>query len=84
MAKKQALLIIGGAVLILGVFVHFSLSKRRSAFSKPSAKNQDQIRLFKGRSNFGGVQNQGGYRNLAGNRSQRKRQNKSVRLMGRA
>jgi len=83
MAKKQALLIIGGAVLILAVFVFF-VKQTASAFNKPSAKNQDQIRLFKGRSNFGGVQNQGGFKNLAGNRSQRKRQNKSVRLMGRA
>ena len=83
MAKKQALLIIGGAVLILGVFVFF-VKQTASAFSKPRAKNQDQIRLFKGRSNFGGVQNQGGYRNLGGNRTQRKKGNKSVRLMGRA
>ena len=81
--KRQALLYIGGAVLILGVFTFF-LKQTAGAFSKPSAKNQDQIRLFKGRSNFGGVQNQGGYRNLGGNRSQRKKGNKSVRLMGRA
>ena len=81
--KRQALLYIGGAVLILGVFTFF-LKQTARAFSKPRAKNQDQIQLFKGRSNFGGVQNKGGFKNLAGNRSQRKRQNKSVRLMGRA
>jgi len=83
MAKRQALLYIGGAVLILGVFTFFT-QKMAHAFSKPRAKNQEQIRLFKGRSNFGGVQNRGGYKNLAGNRKQRRRQNKSIRLMGRA
>ena len=81
--KRQALIYIGGAVLILGVFTFF-LKQTANAFNKPRAKNQEKIRLFKGRSNFGGVQNKGGYKNLAGNRSQRKRQNKSVRLMGRA
>ena len=84
MARKLSPVVkyaIGGALLI-GVFVFF-FKQTASAF-QPKARGQNNIRLFRGRSNFGGVQNQGGYNNLAGNKTQRHLQNAGTRLMGRS
>lgn len=72
-------LVVGG--VILGVFVFF-LQQTASAF-QPRARGQANIRLFRGRSNFGGVRNQGGFNNLAGNRTQRREQRHATRLMRR-
>jgi len=71
-----------GGIMLLGVFVFF-FKHTASAF-QPKARGQDDIRLFRGRSNFGGVQNQGGYYYLAGNKTQQKSQNFATNLMGRS
>lgn len=73
-------LIVGG-VLLLGVFVFF-MKQTASAF-RPRARGQNKIRMFRGRSNFGGSRNQGGFNNLAGNRTQRRSQRRATRLMRR-
>jgi len=80
MKKSSSLKYVIGGVLLLGVFVFF-FKHTASAF-QPKARGQDDIRLFTGRSNFGGVQNQGGYYYLAGNKSQQNLQNSGTRLMG--
>jgi len=72
-----------GGVLLLGVFVFF-FKHTASAF-QPKAKGQDDIRLFRGRSNYNGTFNQNipwGY--LAGNPTQQKSQNNASALMGRS
>ena len=77
---RKFLIYLGGAVLVLGVFTFF-IKQTAGAFS--SARGQAPIRLFRGRSNFGGVQNRGGY-NLRGNNIQQKQNKNSRRLMGRS
>jgi len=72
-----------GGVLLLGVFVFF-FKHTASAF-QPKARGQDDIRLFRGRSNFSGVFNQNiPFTNLAGNKSQRNLQNSGIDLMRRS
>jgi len=80
MKKLSGIKYVIGGVLLLGVFVFF-FKHTASAF-QPKARGQDDIRLLRGRSNFGGVQNQGGYTFLAGNKSQQNLQNNATRLMG--
>ena len=72
-----------GGVLLLGVFVFF-FKHTASAF-QPKARGQDDIRLFRGRSNFSGTFNQNipwGY--LAGNKTQQNSQNNASALMRRS
>ena len=72
-----------GGVLLLGVFVFFF--KHTSSVFQPKARGQDDIRLFRGRSNFSGVFNQNiPFTNLAGNKTQRKLYNSGIDLMRRS
>ena len=72
-----------GGVLLLGVFVFF-FKHTASAF-QPKAKGQDDIRLFRGRSNYNGTFNQNiPFTNLAGNKSQQNLQNSGINLMRRS
>ena len=73
---------IGGA-LVLGFFV-FMFKQTASAF-QPKARGQDNIRMYRGRSNFRGTRwnNRKSMTNLAGNRTQRRSQQRATRLMRR-
>jgi len=72
-----------GGVLLLGVFVFFF--KHTASVFQPKARGQDDIRLFRGRSNFSGVFNQNiPFTNLAGNKSQRNLQDSGIDLMRRS
>ena len=83
MTKKSTAKYIIGGVLLLGVFVFF-FKHTASAF-QPKARGQDNIRLFRGRSNFNGVYNQTiPFTNLAGNPTQRNLQNSGIDLMRRS
>lgn len=69
-------------VVILGVFV-FLFKQTASAFM-PKARGQQNIRLFRGRSNFKGTGvRTGKFQNLAGNPTQRRSQKRATRLMRR-
>jgi hypothetical protein len=87
MAKKPRLspvvkYAIGGA-LVIGVFVFFF--KQTASVFQPSARGQDRIRMYRGRSNYRGTRlgNKRSMRNLAGNRTQRRSQRHATRLMRR-
>ena len=83
MKKLRGAKYVIGGVLLLGVFVFF-FKHTASAF-QPKARGQDDIRLFRGRSNFSGVFNQNiPFTNLAGNKSQRNLQNSGIDLMRRS
>ena len=83
MKKSSGLKYVIGGVLLLGVFVFF-FKHTASAF-QPKARGQDDIRLFRGRSNFSGVFNQNiPFTNLAGNKSQRNLQDSGIDLMRRS
>ena len=83
MTKKSSAKYIIGGVLLLGVFVFF-MKHTASAF-QTRARGQDNIRLFRGRSNFSGTYNQNiPFTNLAGNQSQRNLYNNSIDLMRRS
>ena len=70
-------------VAILGVFV-FLFKQTASAFM-PKARGQQNIRLFRGRSNFKGTGvRTGKFQNLAGNPTQRRSQRRATRLMRRS
>ena len=72
-----------GGIILLGVFVFF-FKHTASAF-QPRARGQDNIRLFRGRSNYNGVFNQDiPYTFLAGNPTQQNLQNNATNLMGRS
>ena len=69
-------------ILLLGVFVFF-LKHTASAF-QTKARGQDNIRLFRGRSNFNGSFNGNiPFTNLAGNKTQQNLFNSGVDLMRR-
>ena len=82
--------IIVGGVLLIGVFVFF-LRQTASAFQprgRGSRRHRNQGFIggrYKGRSNFHGTQlgNKKSMRNLAGNKTQRNRRERSIRLMRR-
>ena len=81
MTKKSAAKYIIGGVLLLGVFVFF-FKHTASAF-QPKARGQDNIRLFRGRSNYSGTFNQNvPWAYLSGNPSQQRLQNNATRLRG--
>ena len=83
MKKLRGAKYVIGGVLLLGVFVFFF--KHTASVFQPKARGQDDIRLFRGRSNFNGVLNQNipwGY--LAGNPTQQKSQNNASALMRRS
>ena len=83
MTKKSSAKYIIGGVLLLGVFVFF-MKHTASAF-QTRARGQDDIRLFRGRSNFSGTFNQNiPFTNLAGNQSQRNLQKYASDLMRRS
>ena len=83
MKKLSGIKYVIGGVLLLGVFVFF-FKHTASAF-QPKARGQDDIRLFRGRSNFSGTFNQNiPFTNLAGNKSQRNLQNSGIDLMRRS
>ena len=81
MKKSGGLKYVIGGIMLLGVFVFF-FKHTASAF-QPKARGQNDIRLFRGRSNFDGTFNQNvPWNNLAGNLSQQNSQNFATRLMG--
>ena len=83
MKKLSGIKYVIGGVLLLGVFVFFF--KHTASVFQPKARGQDDIRLFRGRSNFSGVFNQNiPFTNLAGNKSQRNLQNSGIDLMRRS
>lgn len=72
-----------GGILLLGVFVFFMTHTAR-AF-QPKARGQDNIRLFRGRSNYSGTFNGDiPFRYLAGNKDQQNLQNAGTNLMRRS
>jgi hypothetical protein len=79
MISSRVKIIVGGVALI-GVFI-FMMKQTANIFRPRTPKSVARKRLYRGRSNFGGVHNQGGYQNLAGNRTQRRRQRRATRLM---
>jgi hypothetical protein len=81
MKKLSGLKYVIGGVMLLGVFVFF-IKHTASAF-QPKARGQDDIRLFRGRSNFSGTFNQNiPWADLAGNSTQQTLQNNGNRLRG--
>jgi len=83
MKKLSGVKYVIGGVLLLGVFVFFF--KHTASVFQPKARGQDDIRLFRGRSNFSGVFNQNiPFTNLAGNKSQRNLQDSGIDLMRRS
>jgi len=81
MKKLSGLKYVIGGVMLLGVFVFF-FKHTASAFQS-KARGQDDIRLFRGRSNYDGTFNQNvPWDNLAGNSSQQNLQNQGNRLRG--
>ena len=72
-----------GGIMLIGVFVFF-MKHTASAF-QTRARGQNDIRLFRGRSNFSGTFNQNiPFTNLAGNQSQRNLQKNAIDLMRRS
>ena len=70
-----------GGIMLLGVFVFF-FKHTASAF-QAKARGQDDIRLFRGRSNYSGTFNQDvPWAYLSGNSSQQNLQNNANRLRG--
>ena len=70
-----------GGVLVLGIFVF--MFRQTAAVFQPRARGQDDIRLFRGRSNYNGTFNANtAFTNLAGNNTQQKLQNQGNRLRG--
>ena len=70
-----------GGIMLIGVFVFF-MKHTASAFNT-KARGQDDIRLFRGRSNFSGTFNQNvPWSYLSGNSSQQNLQNQANRLRG--
>ena len=75
-------IIIAGA--IVGVFILFKVITNVSG--RTHAKGQKGIRMFRGRSNYRGTRlgSRQSFKRLQGNKTQRKRSRKAIRLMGRS
>jgi len=72
-----------GGIMLIGVFVFF-MKHTASAFNT-KARGQDDIRLFRGRSNFSGTFNQNiPWNYLAGNSIQQNSQKNATALMRRS
>ena len=70
-----------GGIIVLGIFVF--MFKQTAAVFQPKARGQDDIRLFRGRSNYSGTFNQNvPWAYLSGNSSQQNLQNQANRLRG--
>jgi hypothetical protein len=68
-------------VIVLGIFVF--MFRQTAAVFQPKARGQNEIRLFRGRSNYNGTFNQNvPWSYLSGNISQQKIQNQANRLRG--
>jgi len=72
-----------GGVLVLAIFVF--MFRQTAAVFQPKARGQDDIRLFRGRSNYSGTFNQNvPWAYLAGNTSQQNLQDSGTNLMRRS
>ena len=72
-----------GGIIVLGIFVF--MFRQTAAVFQPKARGQDNIRLFRGRSNYNGSFNGNiPFTNLAGNKSQQNLQNSGTNLMRRS
>ena len=70
-----------GGIIALGIFVF--MFRQTAGVFQPKARGQDNIRLFRGRSNFDGTFNQNvPWSYLSGNSSQQNLQNQGNRLRG--
>ena len=70
-----------GGIIVLGIFVF--MFRQTAAVFQPKARGQDDIRLFRGRSNYSGTFNQNvPWAYLSGNSSQKNLQNNANRLRG--
>ena len=78
----------GGKYILAGLgllFVFVFFVKHTAGAFQPKARGQDDIRLFRGRSNFNGSFNGNiPFTNLAGNQSQQNLQNSGTNLMRRS
>ena len=78
----------GGKYILAGIgllFVFVFFVKHTAGAFQPKARGQDNIRLFRGRSNFNGSFNGNiPFTNLAGNKSQQNLQNSGTNLMRRS
>ncbi len=83
MKKSSGAKYVLGGILLLGVFVFFF--KHTASALQPKARGQDNIRLFRGRSNYSGTFNGDiPFRYLAGNKDQQNLQNAGTNLMRRS
>ena len=70
-----------GGIIVLGIFVF--MFRQTAAVFQPKARGQNDIRLFRGRSNYNGTFNQNvPWSYLSGNSSEQSLQNNANRLRG--